>query len=204
MLVFDSVGEGVEALSEYAKANRRTVFVLLTFQSGGGKLVPTCFLFKSEADAAGQLVANFADQLRLRGFGRAEMPGALAARDVALRAEVAAPAGLGIVLEGHAEEFLIQSFDTCCMRVGGDIRFVTLYLSHSPCTPHDGNASRSMSGWPISCTKKLAMLASRYPRYHFSVCFMERFGVLSGSASIETDLKALVGNPPNLAFVWQQ
>ncbi len=201
MLIYDSVHEGVEALREYAASNRRTVFALLSFQRR--KLVKTCFLFKSEGDAASRLIKNYPDLLRIEGFPQNEMRHVLAVRQASINLELLNPQGLGVQPKGHAEEFLIQHFDECC-RIVGDIKKVTIYLSLSPCTSIDRNASNSLDGWPTSCTEKFAHLADLNPKYFFSICFDRRFGTLSGSNSIETDLKGRSGNLPNLAFVWLQ
>lgn len=200
---FDSVQEGMAELRRRNIGNRK-VHALLTFQHNNHKLCKTCFLFESKEGARAQLI-NAYDKLKISNVPRAEMVAAMNARQVALDAELAEgdPAELGVVPDGHAEEFLIDYFETA-VSIAQDVKYVTIYLTHSPCTVHDERPSRSRAGGPESCTAKFSQLAANHPTYSFSIVFMEKFGHLVGNDTPQQTLKQLSGVLANLSFVNMQ
>lgn len=197
---FDSVHEGIAELHKRNTGNKK-VHALLTFQHNNHKLCKICFLFDSKEDAGAQLIKAY-DQLKISNVPAHEMQAAIDARQVAINAELAEgdPAELGVVPEGHAEEFLIGYFDTA-VAIAQDVKYVTIYLTHSPCTQSDRKPSHSLPGWPKSCTAKFATLAANHPDYSFTIVFLKKFGHLSGNASPQQMLKQLSGARPNLSFV---
>jgi hypothetical protein len=197
---YGSIHEGLAELNKRNVGNKK-VHALLTFQHSNSKASRDCFLFESIEGAASQLIKKY-DQLKLSNISRIDMPGAIEARNVAINAELMEgdPDELGVVQEGHAEEFLINYFTTAVAMVK-DIKFVTIYVTHSPCTVHDAKPSRSLPGWPKSCTAKLSKLASDHPEYHFSIVFLQKFGMLASNKAPQTMLKQLSGEMVNLSFV---
>ncbi len=201
MKKFGSVNDGLQAMKQLVDSQRRKVGALLTFQNQAKKMVDACFLFESVENLDSQLINRYPDPLKISGESRADMPHLLGARQAAIGSVLAVmePDDLGLEQPGHAEEFLIRNFGAACSQVD-DIAYVTIYLSHSPCTTHDAAPSNSLPGQPRSCTAKFQLLAATYPQYHFSVCYWREFGYLEGKGSPETLLKALSGNRGNLAF----
>jgi hypothetical protein len=200
---FDSIKDGLAAMKQLTESQNKKVGALLTFQNTSKKQVDACFLFESIESPDSQLIGLYPGSLAISGESKADMPHLLSARSTAMSAvlSVMDTADLGIVPHGHAEEFLIENFETCLGQVS-DIANVTVYVSHSPCTKIDARPSNTLHGWPASCTAKFAQLASVYSKYHFSVCFWKEFGVLAGKgATIENDLKKVSGGLSNLAFV---
>lgn len=197
---YNSIHEGLAELKKRNTGNKK-VHALLTFQHKNSKMSQDCFLFESVEDAGAQLIKKY-DQLKLSNLQRGDIPDAIAARQVAIDAELSEgnPAELGIVAEGHAEEFLISFFDTA-VAIVKNIKFVTIYLTHSPCTVNDRKPSHSMPGWPTSCTAKLSKLAADNPQYHFTIVFMEKFGGLAGNDTPQAHLKQLSGDRANLSFI---
>lgn len=197
---FNSVQEGIAELHKRNTGNKK-VHALLTFQHNNHKMCKTCFLFESKEDAGAQLIKAYV-QLQISNVPRNEMQAAIDARQVAINAELAEgdPAELGVVPEGHAEEFLINYFDTA-VAIAEDVKYVTVYLTHSPCTPTDRKPSHSLHGWPLSCTAKFATLAANHPEYFFSIVFLKKFGTLDGNDTPQRTLKTLSGDRANLAFI---
>jgi hypothetical protein len=199
MLTFDAIGEGLQAMKVLVQANRK-VGALLTFQHLNKKQCKTCFLFESKDKPVSQLIKEYGEKFEPGEFQVDEMPDMLRLRETAL--SVAASA-LDVEDGGHAEEFLIKSFATAFSQVS-EVRAAVIYLSHSPCTTSDRSPSDSLPGWPPSCTAKLSLLASRYPRLSFSVGYYQRFGHLEGMRGLEDGakvLKDLVPDRNNLGFI---
>jgi hypothetical protein len=196
---FNSVHEGMTELHKRNVGNKK-IHALLTFQHNNNKLCKTCFLFDSKEDAGSQLVKY--DRLKINNVPVLEMPAALAARQVAIDAELAEGNldELGVVQEGHAEEFLIDFFETA-VALAQDVKYVTIYITHSPCIPSDRKPSHSLPGWPASCTAKFAKLAADHPKYSFTIAFLKKYGNLQGNDTPQKFLKNLSGDRANLSFI---
>ena len=158
-------------------------------------------MFESKEDAGSQLIKAY-HQLQIRNVPVNEMSAAIEARQVAINAELTEgdPAELGVVPEGHAEEFLISAFDAA-VAIAQDVKYVTIYQTHSPCIPTDRKPSHSLPKWPISCTSKFATLAANHPDYSFTIVFLKKFGNLQGNDTPQKTLKSLSGDMANLSFV---
>jgi len=201
MQKYSSVREGLAAMQQFTLRQRK-VGALLTFQDTGSKIVDVCFLFESLEAPVQQLIKKMPD-MAIKGEAPEDMPHLLAARNTAMRSAISVLGEEELGLQtphGHAEEALLRDFDACCGQVK-DIRDVTIYLTHSPCTQHDQAPSDNMQGWPPSCTAKFSQLAASHAKWHFSICYSKAFGAMEGNTDAEKALKTLSGGLSNLSFV---
>jgi len=203
MRKFDSITEGLAAMTELTRIPKK-VGALLTFQNTRSKMCQTCFLFESMEDEKAQLIKMYPDSLTISNVAKTQMQAEIDQRNTVMGVVLAGVDHdfLGIQQPGHAEEFLIRGFQTACAQVS-DIKFVTIYLTHSPCTVHDQKPSCFLKGFPRSCTSKFNWLAARHEKYHFTVVYWKAFGHLQGSndSDAKDTLKALSGSRKNLAFM---
>ncbi|MCL9783247.1 hypothetical protein M9194_17600 [Vibrio sp. S4M6] len=85
----------------------------------------------------------------------------------------------------HAEEVFIENWDDC-VRSFIQLRHrkpkkVDLFLSHTPCTHGDNSPSPARilgsNFYPLSCTNKLKLFASKNPTIKLRVYYLNKFGV---------------------------
>lgn len=179
---FDTLSDAYAHLN--ATWENRRLWTILTFDDHA-----PFYTFTSTASPGGQMYNIGRNILEMSGhYGPGQAHGRELARHFSDVLQ-ARDAGRGLIHPGrHAEEWMLDHFAEILASAtagnGGNPPATGQILnSDTPCSLLDADPSANLTGWPVSCTRKLARLAQNNPQIAFTVSYMRRYGAQGGHSA---------------------
>lgn len=203
MKCFNTVNDAISALKGCIVKSNKTVFAVLSFSKDDSYINTTgvSYLFDSTQKPGAYVAKNSpsckvttSDKTRVSEYMDAKMFIADILGEILLKED--------IIPDGrHAEESLIENFHSClAFQEVGQVKYVNILLTHSPCTTNDKRPSDNLTDQPLSCFSKMLRLAESFDKYNFRVGFLHDFGVMQQENDSEKVLNEKSSDIKNIEF----